>query len=142
MFIELPWFDPRLNAHNKGHWRAKSPVVKVARQTAKSEMCRLLGRERSSKKEPGWKPWNRAEMWYTFHMPDAIRRDVANMIQQTKPYIDGIIDAGLIVDDSWQHLRIAGVDVVVDRTRPRVELGFLAVDNFSKCQHDGCEVVT
>lgn len=41
----------------------------------------------------------------------------------TFPFIDGIVDAGLIAGDHWEALQIVGPVVVeVDAKNPRVEL--------------------
>lgn len=49
------------------------------------------------------------------------------MIQQCKPYIDGIVDSGLIAGDHWEVLRIVHVGVWMDKENPGVslELDFL-----------------
>ena len=66
--------------------------------------------------------WDRAAMEYRFFAPDNRRRDTANLIQACKPYVDGIVDANLIVDDSWQHLSVTGATVTIRRDSPGVEL--------------------
>ena len=65
-----------------------------------------------------------AEVRYFFRVPDRRRRDAANMIQECKPYIDGIVDSGLISGDHWEVLRIVGVGVFVDKENPGVTLEF------------------
>jgi hypothetical protein len=61
---------------------------------------------------------------YLFRVPDRRRRDAANMIQQCKPYVDGIVDSGLISGDHWEVLRIVRVGVWVDKENPGVTLEF------------------
>lgn len=43
---------------------------------------------------------------YVFTMPDFIRRDLSNMIQSIE---DLLKDMGVITDDAWKYLQIAGV---------------------------------
>lgn len=111
MLITLPPPDSRLHAHNTGHWRDKASAVKSLRAYAY-----VIGKAAKSK------TFNRARIKYRFFVGDNRRRDSANLIQSQKPAIDGLVDAGVIRDDCWQALRIVGVDVVIDRDKPRVEL--------------------
>jgi hypothetical protein len=100
VMITLP-LDPKLHAHNKGHWRAKAAATKAARQLAAAEAALhepLAGKVFVS---------------YQFMVPDRRRRDVANMIQACKPYIDGVVDAGLVAGDHWEAMEIGGTSVVV-----------------------------
>jgi hypothetical protein len=119
MLIELPWINTaELHAHAKGHWRAKSEATKRARRSAK-----LIAQDGLNRKQlvafTG-----KAKITYRFFVPDKRQRDEANMIQSCKPYIDGLVDAGLIAGDDWKKLNIAGVSVEVDQVNPRVELEF------------------
>jgi len=36
-------------------------------------------------------------------VPDNRRRDKSNLSSAFKPALDGIVDTGILVDDSWQH---------------------------------------
>lgn len=60
--------------------------------------------------------WKAAVLDYTFVVSDRRRRDEANMIQATKPAIDGIVDTGLIPDDDWIRLHTRKVQVLIDKT--------------------------
>lgn len=115
--LVLPPVDSQLHAHNKGHWRGKTAAVKSLRRLAylRTRICTR-------------KQWDAATIVYRFYFPDRLRRDAANAIQATKPAIDGVVDAGLIPDDDWTHLQIAGVECAVDKGAPRVELVFRRTD--------------
>jgi len=67
-----------------------------------------------------------AKIHYTFFVPNKIKRDESNMIQSCKPYVDGIVDSGLIAGDDWTRLTIAGVSVEVDKSNPRVVISIEA----------------
>lgn len=68
-------------------------------------------------------PWEKARATLTFYVPDLRRRDIRNMEAAMKPAYDGIVDAGLIVDDDWKHLAHGETKPVeVDRDNPRVEI--------------------
>ena len=115
--LHLAWPDSKLHSHNTGHWRGKHAVVASARSVAKFHA--------SSVKVAGM-PWEYATVSLHFRMPDRRNRDLFNLCQSMKPSIDGIVDAGLIVDDSMDHLGIGtitwchakndpGVDVTIER---------------------------
>jgi len=85
--------DQRLHAHAKGHWRSKTDATKDARQFAS-----LLTR---SKLMTAPKIVGPAQLEITFTVPNRRRRDLLNMAHSLKPYVDGVVDAGGIEDDSW-----------------------------------------
>ncbi len=51
----------------------------------------------------------------TFVVPDHRKRDTANMMDALKALWDGIVDAGLLVDDSHEHLRHGEPSVRVEK---------------------------
>lgn len=111
--IQLPPINPKLHAHNTGHWRTKAAAVKQLKIVAQVTARPLVS-----------ETWDRAKVHYHFFVPDNLRRDEGNMIHSQKPAIDGIVKAGLIVDDSWQYLSTGSVTVEIDRDNPRVVLIF------------------
>jgi len=118
--LELPPINPKLHSHNTGHWRTKAAAVKELRRLAERKTCKLL--------PPNFDTWPAAIVDYLFVVPTRHRRDFANMIQSQKAAIDGVVDAGLIPDDDWQHLDIGRVSCVVDKLSPRVLLTFRKVE--------------
>lgn len=52
-----------------------------------------------------WRPLRDVVISIAFGVPDRRRRDLDNLIASTKPLIDGLVDAGLIVDDSISVIR-------------------------------------
>lgn len=114
--ISLPLPSSALHQHAKGHWRAKSQATAKARQQA-------AWAARAS-----WtgEPLDHARIEYRFFVPDRRRRDAANLVGACKAYVDGIVDAGVIIDDCWERLAIGAVDVEVDRADPRVEIWIVA----------------
>lgn len=105
MTITLPPVNPKLHAHNTGHWRVKSKAVRELRELSFALTLEQLRGRRVT--------WQAAVLDYTFVVADRRRRDEANMIQATKPAIDGIVDTGLIPDDDWIRLHINSVHVVI-----------------------------
>lgn len=109
--IRLPLPSSDLTAQrNVGHW-AKASATKRHRAWA-----RLAALKHRGVHMP------RARITYRFYFPDRRARDTANYIYRCKPYVDGIVDAGLIPDDKWTVLELGQPVVGVDRSDPRVEL--------------------
>lgn len=107
--ITLPFPDPKLHAHNKGHWRTKRQAVKD---------LRLQGMLAANGKVN--KPIESATICYDIYYPAKRKYDLANTVQSCKPAIDGVVDAGVLVDDNWQVLEIGYVRGHLDRKNPRV----------------------
>ena len=51
------------------------------------------------------KPMAAVHIGFTFILPDNRRRDPDNLLANAKPWIDALVDAGLILDDSAAVLR-------------------------------------
>lgn len=113
--IDLP--TPSGHAHNKGHWKAKAGPIRAMRELA----C-LLAKQAIA--EHGKPKADLVEVSYFFRVPDRRRRDAANLVQQCKPYIDGIVDSGFILGDHWEVLKIERVRVFIDKENPGVTLEF------------------
>jgi Holliday junction resolvase RusA-like endonuclease len=115
--ITLPPPNAKLHAHAKGGWQSKAGPTKKLRMLA----CTLAKQQAVDGLDL---PIERATVQYRFFVPDRRRRDTGNMIQSQKPAIDGVKDAGVIVDDDWMHLRMLAPIVEIDRENPRVEICF------------------
>ena len=64
-------------------------------------------------KEPFTK---RVEMSIMFYVKDNRRRDLDNMLTTIQ---DALVKANILSDDSWQYLRISGIDAEIDKEHPR-----------------------
>jgi hypothetical protein len=105
--IKLPYPD-QVHSHNKGHWANKTGSTKGMRHAAKLVALDAMNR--------GARPiLGKHKISYLFSVKDNRRRDRANMVQQCKPYIDGIVDSGLIEGDHWQISELGLVEVQIDK---------------------------
>lgn len=59
----------------------------------------------------------RVMVGYVFYVKDNRRRDLDNMIATVN---DALVKAGIIEDDCWQILTIAGANASIDKEHPRV----------------------
>lgn len=81
--ISLPWPPRALSSNGShGHWRSKAEARRRYRRDAY-----YAAREAKVQPCPG------AVLTFTYHPPDARRRDVQNMPSTLKAAIDGIADA-------------------------------------------------
>ena len=96
--LKLPYLPPReWNPNTKTHWRRRE-TVKVAVQDE------IIAQVR----EQGWDQpaLVMANVKLTWTFPDNRRRDPDNLVAASKPLIDGLTKAGVIADDSWQHMNL------------------------------------
>jgi len=92
MKIELQHLPDRDLSPNK---RLHHIPVYRAKRAAKEEMMWLV-KEQGVPKEP----MRKAKIDITFVASDKIRRDLDNLFSSMKAYIDGLVEVGLLWDDS------------------------------------------
>ncbi|MCD8140503.1 MAG: hypothetical protein LUE17_12125 [Planctomycetaceae bacterium] len=92
---------------------AKAAAVKKYRDQAKTAAL-------ASGVETG--PWELASVSATFYFSTKRRRDQDNHMAMLKPAYDGLVDAGLLVDDDHEHLKREPPTFEIDRDFPRVEM--------------------
>lgn len=85
-----------ITANDKMHWAARSRLTKQLRQWGY-----LLGRGGEGVARFGLQ---RARVEVEFAYPDRRRRDRSNLAPTVKALMDGLIDAGLLPDDSDRFL--------------------------------------
>ena len=106
--LSLP--PPELRANARCHWAAKARATKKYRSEAHILTLEALGGQK-----PMWKEAT-AEIWFFFG--DRRSRDKINLNMSLKAAIDGMVDAGLLLDDRW--LTMLPPHVGYDKARPRV----------------------
>ena len=85
---------PELSPNTREHWAARYEAGQVAKQMAWAEARKALGH----KSAPMWGKVGVEIIWYC----NGIRRDYDNFLARSKPYWDGLVAAGIIIDDSNQ----------------------------------------
>lgn len=95
----LPWDRPPLTANQRLHWASKAQRVKALREWAKVTF----------RSTDDWAaPVSVRLDWY---VPDKRRRDVDNTVPTLKALCDGLVDAGVVPDDTPQFM---------DKLMPRI----------------------
>jgi crossover junction endodeoxyribonuclease RusA len=107
----LDWTSPPLTENQRwSHWAAKGRVVKDVRLTGKLLAARL-GRQ------------ERVEVTLTWIVPNDRKRDEDNVVPTLKALCDGLVDAGVVPDDTRRYM-VKNMPVIrVERgCVPRMEL--------------------
>jgi crossover junction endodeoxyribonuclease RusA len=91
--VELPVGLPLLNANHRGHWSKRSGRTKAIRTAAW-----LLTRD------AGVPHLARAYVVAEYRPPNRRTRDVHNLYPSAKAAVDGVVDAGVLTDDSDAYL--------------------------------------
>jgi crossover junction endodeoxyribonuclease RusA len=123
--LNLPWPDSRLLPNRKLHWAEKGRATQDSRWTAMilASNQKIIGVATGPDTfdyRPQL-PMSACTAHVTFYPPDRRRRDLDNCLRSIKPYWDGMVDAGLLKDDSC----IRQISVTMgepDKHNPRVEI--------------------
>ena len=95
--VRLPLPPERLHPNQKPHRQERGRLTKKARGMAKILALAALN--------GGPRPYfPHAAIRAHWGFPTRRRRDEANLQAWLKAYVDGLVDAGIIVDDSSDHL--------------------------------------
>lgn len=111
--VVLPLPPTPLSPNARVHWAQKARATKLYRRDARMLTIAAGGRNLR---------WRRAVARATFYWPCLRRRDVGNAEAMLKPVFDGMVDAGLLVDDNAGVLTHAATQFKVDPRDPRVEI--------------------
>ena len=96
--IEIPSLPPReLSPNARVHWRVKAGHTAGYRLYVK-----LHARNQIRAQTGKWHVLRYGYLDITFVVPDRRRRDKTNMAASFKAGLDGLVDAGVIKDDSYE----------------------------------------
>lgn len=84
-----------INANQRLHFQAKAKLTKAWREAAM--IAALAVRDL-------YETYPRAHVVITYRLADDRRREVSNLQPTSKAILDGIVDSGLLVDDSDAHV--------------------------------------
>lgn len=110
--VSLPYRELSSNGSH-GHWRRVAEARRLYRIEARIEA-------HNAAREQGWRMSGRATVDLLFGIRGGRRvqryqpRDVGNAISAAKALFDGMVDAGVVADDSRQHLAIGAVSISSD----------------------------
>ena len=115
--ITLPLPGKHLSPNARVHWAVKAKAVKSFRLCASLATMAAI-----HQMSPPLKRWQKAKYTARFYFKDARRRDADNAIASIKSALDGVADAGLVVNDSglWPERP----EFHTDKANPRLEITF------------------
>lgn len=90
--IQLPYAKPPLSMNDRMHWRAKAKITAAIRAHVAEEAQALPACSAS-------------EVWLHYVPRDARRRDADNLVPILKACCDGLVDAGVVPDDTPELMR-------------------------------------
>lgn len=118
--ITLPLPHKHLSPNARVHHMAKHRVKATARLLAKLEAVNAMNKASVAMHGEGTWCWKTATVRCLFYFRAERRRDADNLLASMKTYFDGIVDSGLLDDDSGlTHLPVF---VAKDGMNPRVEV--------------------
>ena len=93
--IELPPGTPLINVNGREHWHKRAGVTASLRELA----C-LLAKKNNIPR------LSKVRIRAVYYAPDGRRRDAPNVLYlSSKACIDGLVDAGVLVDDSDKYVK-------------------------------------
>lgn len=108
-----PFLSPNRPCGSRGGRILRSRLTKKYREIAR-RAASIAGVESG--------PWEKATIKADFYHKTQRRRDDVNQLAMLKPAYDGIVDAGIMVDDDSTHLFTLTPAFHLDKKCPRVEL--------------------
>ncbi len=116
ILLDLPdsKLSPNYSPHSRGGAIGLDKIEKDAKKLAYFETIAVLGGEKPQ--------WEKATTQATFYFATNRTRDIRNFDAMLKPYEDGIVAAGLILDDNHEVLTPLPTKMLIDKEYPRVEI--------------------
>jgi crossover junction endodeoxyribonuclease RusA len=116
--VRLPWAKPPASANDRDHWRVKARKVADIRDVACNLMLAAARRERPTSTLP-----KRITVGLTYVPRDKRRRDPDNLVVPLfKALVDGIVDSGLVPDDTPEFVVRSMPQILPPDGDPRLEL--------------------
>jgi Holliday junction resolvase RusA-like endonuclease len=109
--LHFDWQAPPLNENQRwSHWARKAEVVKSTRLAGRLAAARLRG-------------LGRVEVTLIWYVNDKRRRDEDNPTPTLKALCDGLVDAGVVPDDTPEWMIKNGCRIVYEKGgTPRIDL--------------------
>ena len=99
MRITIPGLPPRDASPNaRVHFHRLSNVKRTMKDVMIASVLEMPSQDRPDE------PWDKAHLTITFRSSDKRRRDIDNLLSASKAYVDGLVAAGVIIDDSSDNL--------------------------------------
>jgi crossover junction endodeoxyribonuclease RusA len=117
--LVLPGIPPALNEYRRMHHMAQYQSKQEWQEKACVAAWCSVGTPVSRSWGP---PAERARITVTFVYPDRRRRDPDNAAAGLKGILDGLVEAGIVKDDDFDHVELVVRRGEPDKASPRVEV--------------------
>lgn len=114
--LELPWKTPPLTLNQNLHFRAKADLVRKVRSTAQALAADL--------RIPAM---DRPSLHLVWLVTTRHRRDADNVVATLKALADGLVDAGIAVDDTPEFMHKAMPLIAYAKGHPKAPGLFLVI---------------
>ena len=91
-------------------------------KVAATRKARRIAKEAVEAEKLETLPWEKIKVQVAFYFKDKRRRDQRNFESMLKATYDGLVDAGLVVDDDYEHMKHEESTFAVDKINPRIEI--------------------
>ena len=105
LFESLPPSELYPNSAKRLHWAVKNRVTQAARFEARMAVQGAW---------EGLPVFQQAIVEYEFHAKTKQVRDIEALVAACKPWLDGIVDGGVLLSDGGWHLSIGGAILLLD----------------------------
>lgn len=118
--LTAPWSKPPLSMNDRHHFRVKAELVAQIRTDA-----------RVVTKAAKIPPLQHATVAMVWTVPDLTRRDEENPLATGKPWFDGMVDAGVVPDDTpqWMTKLMPRIEYVRGVSKVRFEVTGIPVES-------------
>ena len=90
--MTTPWDRPPLTANQRMHWAPKAELTRFVRNWARRSFANVTFEKHPIVVEMTW------------YVGDRRRRDSDNAVSTLKPLADGLVDAGVVPDDTPEYM--------------------------------------
>ncbi len=119
--LTFPWFPRELSPNARVHWAERAEATSLYREECGWMAKTQVQPNQDIHTDPPFSAPVLATT--TFYVKDKRRRDMNNLDASLKAMWDGIVDAGILADDDYKHLRHAESKLVVEpKGTKRVEV--------------------
>lgn len=115
--VWLPWTRPPLTMNQRQHWQAKRRLTRAIRDHVSTHLQAAM-----------FQPAAHIRVQLHYVPKDRRHRDADNLVATSKPCVDGIVDAGLVPDDTPDYVtHLMPVIDAPDRDNPRLFISITVI---------------
>lgn len=115
---ELIWIVLKLpNRALSPNARVRPYMKRAAARKQRADTCAAIQAQNAN-----GLPWDKCEVSVKLYHQTNRRRDLDNAVSMLKSMFDGIVDAGVVVDDTPEYMTRKWPEFATDKSQPRMEV--------------------